>query len=316
MQNQNTLQERLRSARASAGYSVETAARMLDVKPKTVSAWESGRSRPDDGELLLLAKLYSVELSFFTEGSGAAEAQAGGSASAPPPHTDQSASDTPRDRSKRSERSECNASPSAVLADYLEDGEEVLWEGRPAPRWKYAKKFAARVLSALAPIPFFFLLMAADEIDPRALPFIITVFIVYLGYLEGVPLAMQIRVRYAVTSRRVLILLPTQCIEYRYESNDYPRLYLERNGYGSIFFRSADLRSAREANREIDETESYGEVFVNRHRRKGWRMPATPTKNLVGIENAEELYRLISHRFDCAHPLDRESKPADEENDS
>jgi transcriptional regulator with XRE-family HTH domain len=156
MASGNTFGMNLAAARSKAGYSVETAARMLDIKPKVIEAWERGKAVPTDEELVLLSKLYSVELSALTA-EGDDEKQQN-------PHI--ADSDVPPKKEDRSEfyAPHTQDDQRGSFSDYLEEGEELLWEGRPAPRWKYAKKFAARVLSALAPIPFFSLLMAADEI--------------------------------------------------------------------------------------------------------------------------------------------------------
>lgn len=300
---ENAFGTNLAAARTKAGYSVETAARMLDVKPKVIEAWERGKAVPTDEELMLLSKLYSVDLSVLTaEGNGTE-----------PPNPREEDSDVPPKQEARSEFSAPHTQDeqTSPFSEYLEDGEEILWEGRPAPRWKYGKKFKARLLSALAPIPVFLLLTAAAEIEPRAFPFILVVFLCYAVYLEGITLVLCLGTQYAVTTRRILIrsAIPyLQCREYRYEDPYYPRIYTERDGYGSLFFSSSDLHSAREANRESAETESYGEFRINRHRRNGWVMPPNPTKNLVGIANVEELYCLVARQFAEAHPLDKEDR--------
>lgn len=60
---------RLREARVAAGMTVAELARRMDVDPRTVAGWQSGRSRPSYERLVELARILSRPPSFFLEES-------------------------------------------------------------------------------------------------------------------------------------------------------------------------------------------------------------------------------------------------------
>lgn len=67
-----TLAELLRQLRVDAGYKQKDIAKILGIKPVTCSAYESGRIAPTTEKLVMLAKLYGVDLTLFTEKLGVA----------------------------------------------------------------------------------------------------------------------------------------------------------------------------------------------------------------------------------------------------
>ena len=52
--------------RKSHGYSQATLARKLNINQASISLWESGKTNPDTGTLVELAKLFDVSLDFLT----------------------------------------------------------------------------------------------------------------------------------------------------------------------------------------------------------------------------------------------------------
>ena len=57
-----TLGEALRLARKSAGLTYDQAAEDVGVDPVSIRRWESGRRRPSDDTLVLLAQVYRTRI--------------------------------------------------------------------------------------------------------------------------------------------------------------------------------------------------------------------------------------------------------------
>ncbi len=74
----STFGDRLTGAREIAGLDVETLARRLGVKPKSLRAWEDDRSEPRANRVSMLAGLLNVSLVWLMTGQGAGPRALGG----------------------------------------------------------------------------------------------------------------------------------------------------------------------------------------------------------------------------------------------
>ena len=63
----SSLGERLKTARKEAGFTIASLARKLDVDPRTVAGWQSGRSTPTVERLLEIAQALDKPPSYFLE---------------------------------------------------------------------------------------------------------------------------------------------------------------------------------------------------------------------------------------------------------
>lgn len=66
----SSLGARLRIARKESGFTLARLARELDVDPRTVAGWQSGRSAPTVERLLEIARLLGKSPSFFLDDDG------------------------------------------------------------------------------------------------------------------------------------------------------------------------------------------------------------------------------------------------------
>ena len=139
-------------------------------------------------------------------------------------------------------------------------------------------------------------------VSPDEIPFIakLTIIAVMLCIFVG-PEALteyrRIGVSYSITDRRVLILTRTDFVEYRY-SDAFQLYHLQGKGhYGSVFFNQNDYRKAANIH-DDDNTVICGVRFSGR-RSRSIQIPPDPRFHLIGIENSEEVYRLLSEtRYD------------------
>lgn len=56
---------KLKTARKSAKLNVEQVATVVDKSPKTISAWEVGHGEPSADCMVMLCKLYGVDVDYF-----------------------------------------------------------------------------------------------------------------------------------------------------------------------------------------------------------------------------------------------------------
>lgn len=61
------LGERIKRARKEEGLTVATLASALDVDPRTINSWQSGRSRPSYERLVALSRLLKRPPSYFVD---------------------------------------------------------------------------------------------------------------------------------------------------------------------------------------------------------------------------------------------------------
>lgn len=65
---ESSLGARLRVARKEASYTIARLARELDVDPRTVAGWQSGRSTPSVSRLYAISRLLKKPPSYFLNG--------------------------------------------------------------------------------------------------------------------------------------------------------------------------------------------------------------------------------------------------------
>ena len=59
------LQEKLKEARKSAHVNASDAGKAVGRSDKTIYAWENGTSEPSAEQLMILCRLYGVDITFF-----------------------------------------------------------------------------------------------------------------------------------------------------------------------------------------------------------------------------------------------------------
>ena len=327
MTDPRTLGKNLKSARENSGYSVEYAARMIDVKPKDLQKWETGKDTPDDRNLSLLARLYSVpveELTGTTKPSPEAEAprtepprpsadhtsesehgtasESGERTSDEPKReahresADEPPHDPPRYTPRETVPSRGNGKGETPFSEYLEEGETLLWTGKPVPRIRSSTRFFSKSLGAVLFFAFYIISSFTDQpsVIGQPLTFAVIGLLLFVLLFGGEILTefRRFSVSYAYTNRRVLILKSIgegDCIEYRYNSGSFqPHFICGKGSYGSIILSSADYRKFSET--QEDDTTICGVHFGSRRRSRGIDIPPDPRMHLIGIENAEQVY--------------------------
>ena len=277
--------ESLKEIREARGYTTDYVARMTDIPPRVLEAFECGTETPSEEQLLLLSRLYETDLTSLSE------TEADPSTEDAPCDTEDS--DTPPDAF------DVPSSAARVFQKALEDGERILWYGCPYMK-RTASNLMVRGFGTVLILVFYFMWSLKEiQSGKLRLPTILLHALLITGVSFGFELFSILRnkrIRYAVTDRRVLILcgfFRQTVVEYRYEGNASPKLWKTTSNRGIIFM-----------------TEDAYRYTVGEDSRYAGARRASPDVRtaFVDIIDAERVYSLLTHALRAHRRADRDDE--------